>query len=52
VSGANPLLVAAQAANGSSAWMTPTIVISIVALGVSLATFFLSSRRARLDRQR
>jgi hypothetical protein len=36
----------------SSAWVTPTIVISIVALAVSLATFFLSGRRARLDHQR
>jgi hypothetical protein len=44
-------------ANGASsgrgsAWVTPTIVISIVALAVSLWTFFLSGRRARLDRQR
>ncbi len=52
MSGASPLLAAAQAANTSSAWVAPTIVISIVALGVSLATFFLAGRRARLDRQR
>lgn len=52
MSEADPLLVAAQAANASSAWVTPTIVIAIVALAVSLATFFLSGRRARLDRQR
>ena len=52
MSGADPLLVAAQAANASSAWVTPTIVIAFVALAVSLATFFLSGRRARLDRQR
>jgi hypothetical protein len=35
-----------------SAWVAPTIVVSILALGVSLATFFLSGRRGRLDRQR
>jgi hypothetical protein len=39
-------------ASTDSAWVAPTIVISILALGVSLATFFLSGRRARLDRQR
>jgi hypothetical protein len=39
-------------ATGGSAWVAPTIVIAIVALAVSLATFFLSGRRARLDRQR
>jgi len=44
---------AARAATSSnSAWVAPTIVISIVALAVSLATFFLSGRRSRLDRQR
>jgi hypothetical protein len=43
--------LAAPLASGS-AWVTPTIVISIVALAVSLWTFFLSGRRARLDRQR
>jgi hypothetical protein len=42
----------AAAGSSSSAWVTPTIVISIVALAVSLWTFFLSGRRARLDRQR
>lgn len=42
----------AAEASTSSAWVAPTIVISIVALGVSLATFFLAGRRARLDRQR
>jgi hypothetical protein len=36
----------------ASAWVAPTIVIAIVALAVSLATFFLTGRRARLDRQR
>jgi hypothetical protein len=49
---AGPLIAAEQATNASSAWVAPTIVISIVALGVSLATFFLAGRRARLDRQR
>ncbi len=39
-------------ASSDSAWVAPTIVISIVALAVSLATFFLAGRRARLDRQR
>jgi hypothetical protein len=39
------------AASGS-AWVAPTIVISLLALAVSLATFFLAGRRARLDRQR
>jgi hypothetical protein len=36
----------------ASAWVAPTIVIAIVSLAVSLATFFLTGRRARLDRQR
>jgi hypothetical protein len=48
---ATSLFVAASASSGS-AWVAPTIVISIVALGVSLATFFLAGRRVRLDRQR
>jgi len=43
---------AAKATSASSAWVTPTIVISIVALAVSLFTFFLTGRRTRLDRQR
>ena len=43
---------AAKAGSTSSAWVAPTIVISIVALAVSLATFFMAGRRARLDRQR
>ena len=42
----------APLASSGSAWVAPTIVISIVALGVSVATFFLAGRRARLDRQR
>jgi hypothetical protein len=43
---------AVKTSSTSSAWVAPTIVISIVALGVSLSTFFLAGRRARLDRQR
>jgi hypothetical protein len=43
---------ATEAGTGKSGWVAPTIVIAIVALAVSLATFFLSGRRARLDRQR
>ena len=42
----------AKTTSTNSAWVAPTIVISIVALGVSLATFFMAGRRARLDRQR
>jgi hypothetical protein len=44
--------LAAPLASSGSAWVAPTIVISVVALGVSVATFFLAGRRARLDRQR
>lgn len=51
MSGLSPSL-AAQAADSSGAWVAPTIIISILALAVSLATFFLTGRRARLDRQR
>jgi hypothetical protein len=36
----------------SSGWATPSLVISILALVISLGTFFLAGRRARLDRQR
>ena len=36
----------------SSAWAAPPIVISILALVVSLTTFVLAGRRGRLDRQR
>lgn len=38
--------------DSSIAWVAPTIVVSIVALGVSVATFVLAGRRARLERQR
>lgn len=37
---------------GGSAWVTPTIVIAIVSLAVSIWTFFLTGRRSRTDRQR
>ena len=46
------LILAAAESSTSSAWVAPTIVVSILALGVSLATFFLAGRRTRLDRQR
>ncbi len=46
------LLAAAKATSSSSAWIAPTIVLSILALVVSVATFFVAGRRARLDRQR
>lgn len=50
---ASQILVAGTIAEASTnAWVAPTIVISILALGVSLATFFLAGRRTRLDRQR
>jgi hypothetical protein len=47
-----PAAKPAADASMSSAWAAPTIVISILALVVSLATFFLAGRRGRLDRQR
>jgi hypothetical protein len=46
------LIFLATPVASESAWVAPTIVISVVALGVSVATFFLAGRRARLDRQR
>jgi len=36
----------------STGWIAPTIVLSTLALVVSVATFFVAGRRARLDRQR
>jgi hypothetical protein len=47
-----PILVAAKSTSSSSAWIAPTIVLSILALVVSVATFFVAGRRSRLDRQR
>jgi hypothetical protein len=46
------ILAAAEPTALSSAWIAPTIVLSILALVVSVATFFVAGRRARLDRQR
>jgi len=46
-------LVAAKAATASnSSWVAPTIAVSLLALVVSLGTFFAAGRRARLERQR
>jgi hypothetical protein len=47
-----PILAVAKATSSSSAWIAPTIVLSLLALVVSVATFFVAGRRARLDRQR
>jgi hypothetical protein len=46
---ANP---AAETASSSTSWWAPAIVAAIVAAAVSLTTFALAGRRARLDRQR
>ncbi|HLX32596.1 MAG TPA: hypothetical protein VKR79_07495 [Gaiellaceae bacterium] len=43
---------AAKPGSAGSAWVAPTIVISIIALAVSICTFVLAGRRTRLDRQR
>jgi hypothetical protein len=45
-------LVAAEVLGAQSSWVAPTIVVALLALGVSLGTFFLAGRRARVDRQR
>lgn len=42
----------AAEASTSSTWVVPTIVAALVAAAVSLTTFALTGRRARLDRQR
>jgi hypothetical protein len=42
----------AKAGSTSSDWVAPAIVAAIVAAAVSLTTFALTGRRARLDRQR
>jgi hypothetical protein len=47
-----PIFATTNATSSSSAWIAPTIVLSILALVVSVATFFVAGRRARLDRQR
>jgi hypothetical protein len=46
------ILTVAKEPSSDSAWVTPTIVLAILALAVSLVTYFLSGRRAKLDRQR
>jgi hypothetical protein len=46
------ILATANPAASSTAWVAPTIVLSSLALVVSVATFFVAGRRARLDRQR
>jgi hypothetical protein len=43
---------AANSSSTSSDWVAPAIVAAIVAAAVSLTTFALTGRRARLDRQR
>src|SRR6266516_2205004 len=43
---------AANSGSTSSDWVAPAIVAAIVAAAVSLTTFALTGRRARLDRQR
>jgi hypothetical protein len=46
-------LAAAETAKvSSSLWVAPAIVVSLLALIVSLGTFFLAGRRTRQDRQR
>ena len=42
----------AAEASSSTSWWAPAIVAAIVAAAVSLTTFALAGRRARLDRQR
>jgi hypothetical protein len=46
------ILAAAESSSSSSNWWAPAIVAAIVAAAVSLTTFALAGRRARLDRQR
>jgi hypothetical protein len=42
----------AEASSSTTSWWAPAIVAAIVAAAVSLITFVLAGRRARLDRQR
>lgn len=42
----------AAEAGANTSWWAPAVVAAIVAAGVSLTTFGLAGRRARLDRQR
>jgi hypothetical protein len=46
------MLAAANPTTSSTGWIAPTIVLSILALVISVGTFFVADRRARLDRQR
>lgn len=46
------LFAAKTATASNSSWVAPTIVVSLLALAVSLGTFFAAGRRGRLDRQR
>jgi hypothetical protein len=44
--------IAASSSSSSSSWVGPAVVAALVASAVSLTTFALAGRRARLDRQR
>ena len=46
------VLLAAQSGGSNSSLWAPAVVAAIVAAAVSLTTFALTTRRARLDRQR
>ena len=46
------LIFASAQQTAESSWLVPAITAAIVAAAVSLTTFALSGRRARLDRQR
>jgi hypothetical protein len=46
------ILAADKPTSSGSAWIAPTIVLSTLALVVSVATFFVAGRRSRVDRQR
>jgi hypothetical protein len=46
------LIFVAAEASSSTSWWAPAIVAATVAAAVSLTTFALAGRRARLDRQR
>jgi hypothetical protein len=46
------LLSAVAKSSGDSAWVAPTLIVSLLALVVSVSTFFIAGRRARIDKQR
>jgi hypothetical protein len=52
VNGIDLILAAAKQTSTNSAWVTPTVVLAVLALAVSIGTYFLTGRRTRLDRQR